>query len=108
MTSTAKTKSLGGFGSSVDLKQLIGSVKDLGTVNQMKISNAVFNSVPSELKQQSEIASKVKNKKALTDKENVRRQLDLTSKDPPSKLLKQLQTARKNNLKNLKKVAQQR
>jgi len=33
MTSTAKTKSLGGFGSSVDLKQLIGSVKDLGTVN---------------------------------------------------------------------------
>lgn len=50
MTSASRTKgSFGGLGS-VDLKQLIGSVKDLGTVNQVKISNAVFNSVPSELK----------------------------------------------------------
>ena len=72
-TSASRTKgSFGGLGS-VDLKQLIGSVKDLGTVNQVKISNAVFNSVPSELKQPSEVVSKIKNKKALTDKENVKR-----------------------------------
>jgi hypothetical protein len=88
MMTGSRTKGMGGFGTSVDLKQLIGSVKDLGTVNQSKISNAVFHSVPIELQQTSGLASKIKNKKAMTDKENVKKQLDLTAKEPPSKLLK--------------------
>ena len=60
-----------GFGQNINLKDYLGSIKDLGSVSQTKISHAIQNSLA--LDQNSAALSKVKQKKVLTDKENVKK-----------------------------------